>query len=118
MRNLLNLSYVFIGYLMGLFKLKCDPKPIWAALYSCDTKTITEEKWKDFDETYYTDWISKAPLNAITAYNEFYESKRWHEHGCFDPATGIIRDNRCIPWNSAYTKDTQPSQDDPGMCKI
>lgn len=99
---------------MGLYRYKCDKQEVKAALYMCDTKEIVlHSNLKVFDD-YTIDYKAEIPEEAKKAHDEFYESKRWHEHGCFDPLTGEVRNNLYIPWNRALLRQELPCEDEPG----
>ena len=103
-----------LSYLMGLYRYKCGTQEVKAAVYMCDEKEIV--LWTNLTkfDNFISDVTAEIPVEAEEAHNEFYESKRWHEHGCFDPETGIVRDNRCINWSTSTVRDDFPPEDDPG----
>jgi hypothetical protein len=99
---------------MGLYKYKCDSNPIWSDVYCLKTKSIvvyTNINQLN-EQRLVCDMRTKPPQEAIDAHNIYYESKRWHEHGCFDEE-GIVRNNQCIHFFQALAK--LPTTDDPGL---
>ena len=97
---------------MGLYQYKCYEQPIWSDVYCLVQRKIivfhTLAELKPFT----CDLNCKPTDEAVAAHNEYYESKRWLAHGCYDE-NGIVRDNRCIHFNSA--RELLPSADEPGV---
>jgi hypothetical protein len=100
---------------MGLFKFKCNSRPIMASVYDNECGEIVV--FTTFNQLYqfYCDVHVDIPTAAKDAFNVYFESKRWHEHGCYDDR-GVMRDNRCISFND--TRGTYPSEDEPGKISV
>jgi len=64
---------------------------------------------------YICDVHVSIPAEAVEAHNEYYESKRWHAHGCFDEE-GVVRTNGCIHFDNGAPQP-KPCPDDPGKYK-
>jgi hypothetical protein len=101
-----------VGYLMGLYKFKCNSTPIMSAVYCLIFKEIIVLNSINDLKAYTCDVTVTPSQEAIDAHNEYYESKRWREEGVFESDTGIVRDNRCIHFNA--TKMSLPSEEEPG----
>ena len=96
---------------MGLYQYKCYIQPIYSDLYCLITKKIVVfDKLSDL-RPYTCDLNVKPPACAVAAHNEYYESKRWFEHGVYDKH-GIVKDNHCIHFN--FARMPLPSPDEPG----
>jgi hypothetical protein len=96
---------------MGLYQYKCYEQPIWSDVYDIvERKIVVFHTLADL-KPYKCDLNCKPTEEAVAAHNAYYESKRWLAHGVYDE-NGIVRDNRCIHFNSA--RELLPSPDEPG----
>jgi hypothetical protein len=100
-----------VGYLMGLYKYKCNSTPIWSDVFNIDSNELVVFNDIKSLVPFTCDRRVKPTQAAIDAHNLYFESKRWHECGVFDES-GIMRDNRCIHFNAA--RERQPSDEEPG----
>jgi hypothetical protein len=109
---------------MGLLKWKCHGHPVRAAIYLFKTKDIhIIDDLKTLLDHYTNDHMiilnrekECEELEAMEAYDKFYNAKQWLEHGSFDSETGLMMlDNRCLVFtydNAQYSN--VPNEDDPG----
>ena len=100
---------------MGLYKYKCHKQPVWVQVFRKKQQDLVI--YYDMAElnNMRCDFSVPPPQEAIDAYNAYYESKRWFEHGCYCKETGLIKDNNCIHFN--FVRQANPSEDEPGNKK-
>jgi hypothetical protein len=111
--GLRNAEGKLVGYLMGLYKYKCDYNPIWSDVFDVEKNELVV--FKNILPLYgfYCDITVTIPSEAIKAHKVYIHEKRWHEKGCFD-SEGRMRDNRCILFNEV--RADFPTDDEPGEC--
>ena len=113
--GLFNNEGYMVGYLMGLYKYKCNSNPIWSDVYDIETKSIVVYHHISDLKGFKCDINCLPTEAAVFAHNEYYESKRWFEHGVYDDR-GIMKDNRIITFNEV--RASTPSTDEPGLLAI
>lgn len=110
--GLRNSAGELVGYLMGLYKYKCNARPIWSDVFHLEEgKLVVFTKITDL-YGFFCDTTVEIPLEAITAHKQYIECKRWYECGVYDDK-GVMKNNNFINFQEA--RAPLPQDDEPGM---